>query len=309
MSLPYKYSSILVNEARRILNNEKDALERNYKAKTVLLTQKVSTLSNFERWRMPLVIAKIQHNKLLSLRDKKIFQTIQLNLQPDEDIFHIEFILQYNTPPPTNTTTTTTTNKHKQNEYEEPNSLKPIIPKLPLHILYTESNQTSESNSSRDRKIQEVARLLITQMTKIRKPKKSSFTLNHHRKRLVKSPHSVGRISPVSSCSLCTQSSTSTTAITTASIENSKHNCNRINQENNLNKYSKTTLVAPNTVTINLSTSVIAELEEKSESSTELKKSKKKRVNRMGIIGNFIQFCQYILSCSIIHNKKVLPES
>ena len=112
---------------------------------------------------MPLVIAKVQHDKLLSLRDKKIFQYIQLNLQPDEDIFHIEFILQCTIPPPTNTTN----NKHKQNEYEEPNSLKPIIPKLPLHILYTESTQTSETNSSRERKIQEVAKLLITQMYSI----------------------------------------------------------------------------------------------------------------------------------------------
>ena len=60
----------------KVLNNDKNAILNSCKALLLLSHEKEQTLNNFERWRMPLVIMKVLHHKVLNTIDKKIFQRI-----------------------------------------------------------------------------------------------------------------------------------------------------------------------------------------------------------------------------------------
>ena len=213
----------------KVLNNEKNAVFNSCKALLLLSHEKEHILNNYERWRIPLVVMKVLHDKVLNTIDKKIFQRIQLNLQPDENVFTMKFVMKRALPSGnTNGSSNTSTSNTSTSKVNH----KPIIPKLPLDTLYdttsydtTTTNTTTPYNTTttsttpyetytqREHYARQAASILYGHINKIpiKKPKK----ITPYRRKIFKSPKNIHRISPKSSCSLCTHVTATTGTINT----------------------------------------------------------------------------------------------
>lgn len=207
----------------KVLNNENNAILNSCKALLLLSHEKELTLNNYERWRIPLVIMKVLHHKVLNTIDKKIFQRIQLNLQPDDNVFTIKFVMKRALPSGnTNGSSNASTSMNGTSKVNH----KPIIPKLPLDTLYddttsntttpyttTTSTTTYETYTQREHYARQAASILYGHINRI--PIKKTKKISPYRRKVFKSPKNIHRISPKSSCSLCTHATATTGTINT----------------------------------------------------------------------------------------------
>ena len=193
------YRTEVVEETLAALNRDTGALQESCEVAAALCDLNDKPLTAKERWRMPLVIGKVDRGQRLNAKDTRIFGRVQFNMQTDQDLAAMNNVMNRTTAISTSNSTTVSTATTPRSR-----SLTPSSSRMYLDTTSRTpraSTLLSDTACSRNKNMREEATTHRVIACKSRKSKNAAGTPRH--KKSTKSPktRSVSQI-PKSSYSL-----------------------------------------------------------------------------------------------------------
>ena len=190
----------MVEETLAALNRDTGALHESCEMAAALCDLNDKPLTTKERWRMPLVIGKVDRGQRLNAGDTRIFRRVQFNMKTDQDLAAMNNVMNRTTTISTNNSTTVSTATTPRSRSLTPSSSR-------MHLDTNSrtpraSTLLSDTACSRNKNMREEAATPRASACKSRKSKKTAGTPRH--KKSAKSPKtgSTGSLTPKGSCSI-----------------------------------------------------------------------------------------------------------
>ena len=189
-----------MEETLAALNRDTGALHESCEMAAALCDLNDKPLTAKERWRMPLVIGKVDRGQRLNAGDTRIFRRVQFNMKTDQDLAAMNNVMNRTTTISTNNSTTVSTATTPRSRSLTPSSSR-------MHLDTNSrtpraSTLLSDTACSRNKNMREEAATPRASACKSRKSKKTVGTPRH--KKSAKSPKtgSTGSLTPKGSCSI-----------------------------------------------------------------------------------------------------------